>query len=81
MRYISLRNPEAAAQLKGDVLSGISFIGENPLSGRERPELTNKPFRFWVVRKNYLLIYTFDSDLVKIHAVLHVARDLPWLLG
>jgi len=79
--YISTDNSHAANQLKADFVSAFKFLSENPNSGRERPEFSlAKPYNFWVVRKNYVIVYTYDQIILTIHAVIHAARDIPNLI-
>ena len=64
------------------VLDGADRIASRPGLGRLRPDLIPVPFRFWSVRGfPYLLVYDADRSPAQVVRVLHMARDLPNLLG
>ena len=50
------------------------LIAISPQMGRERPDLTHLPLRFYFV-KHYWIVYQPGSPLV-VHRVIHAARDL-----
>lgn len=64
------------------VLEGAERIAIRPGLGRLRPDLLPAPFRFWAVRGfPYLLVYNASRSPAQVVRVLHMARDLPNLLG
>jgi toxin ParE1/3/4 len=61
--------------------AGLS-IGEHPLVGSRRPELTSASLRFLPLKRfPYLLAYDPDRNPPLIVRVLHAARDLPTALA
>jgi plasmid stabilization system protein ParE len=73
--YIAQDNPAAADQLEADIYAAFGLLAENPRLGHKRPDLTDEPVRFWPVRGNYLVVYFYEAEAVKIVRVLHGARD------
>lgn len=64
------------------VLEAADRIARRPELGRLRPDLLPAPFRFWAVRGfPYLLVYDAGRLPAQVVRVLHMARDLPSLLG
>jgi plasmid stabilization system protein ParE len=78
--YIPLDNPGAADGVVSDILAACDRIGETPGLGHTREDLTDRPVRFWPVRR-YVVIYRFDRRPIDIIAILHGARDLPRVLS
>ncbi len=78
--YVAADNPDAADALEADIFAGCQLLAEQPEMGLKRPQWTKRPLRFWVVRKNYLLVYHPQSDPLQIVRILHAARDVPSLL-
>jgi plasmid stabilization system protein ParE len=62
--YIFLDNPKAAITLHKDMHAAYERIVEMPKIGHLRPEITSKPYRFWVFRKRYLVIYQESTPIV-----------------
>ena len=74
--------PDAARRMVQAVLEAADRIASRPGMGRLRPDLLPAPFRFWAVRGfPYLLVYDADRSPAQVVRVLHMARDLPSLLG
>jgi plasmid stabilization system protein ParE len=69
-----------ARKLEADLLKAFELIGVNPGFGRNRPDLTSKPFRFWL-RENYWIVYRLDrrSDVL-VAAIIDARRDVGRLL-
>lgn len=78
--HIFQHSPLASIELEKDIYNACEFLASNPFAGRHRPEFTDKLFRFWVVRENYILVYDIDDENIIIHDILHAARDIPGLL-
>lgn len=55
-------------------------LGERPLIGHMREDLTARPVRFWMVTP-YLIVYRADSTPVEIVRILHGNRDVRRLLS
>jgi plasmid stabilization system protein ParE len=51
-----------------------------PSMGSRRPELSDKPVRFWP-HHPYLIVYAADERPVQILRVLHGARDVSGMLA
>ncbi len=55
----------------------VEFLAENPEAGTIREDhVPNKDIRFWPVF-SYLVVYSFDEDLITVLRIIHGARDLP----
>ncbi len=67
-------NPIAAGQVRADILSAIRRLVTAPQIGHRRPDLTNRPLRFWTVR-DYLIVYAPDEHPLLVLAVLHGRRN------
>ena len=69
-----------ARKLEADLLRAFDLIGDNPGIGRYRPDLTSKPFRFWL-RENYWIVYRLDRrSNVLIVAIIDARREVGRLL-
>lgn len=77
--YIATDRIEAALRVDERFESVFGFLGENPLAGHTRHDLTKRPMRFFPVH-SYLVVYIADSDPVEIARILSATRDLKRLL-
>jgi plasmid stabilization system protein ParE len=73
--WIAQDNPGAADELEADIYSACEQLAQNPHLGHKRPDLTDEPVLFWIVRKQYLVVYVPDKTSLKIVRILHSARD------
>ena len=48
--YIAGDDPEAADRVEEAIYRASMFIGEGPLRGQIRRDLTHRPLRFWTVQ-------------------------------
>jgi len=82
VEWIAADNPVAAQGLLNAVLRAAERIGEHPLTGVRRPDLTaSARYRFVVLTGYpYLIVYAADRDPPVIVRIVHGARDLPRLL-
>lgn len=72
--YISDDNTDAAQALKDEVEARVSRLPGHPQLYRAgRVDGT----REMVVRRNYIVVYTIEADVVTIVRVLHAARQWP----
>ena len=72
--YISDDNPGAAQALKKDIETKVLRLPENPrLYRKGRVEGTREK----IVRSDYLVVYTEDTEAVTILRVLHAAQQWP----
>jgi plasmid stabilization system protein ParE len=67
-----------ALSTRGDIFATFDLLTKFPHLGRVRPETTNRPVRFFLL-KPYWIVYE-PGDPLLIHRVLHGARDLSRLL-
>ena len=72
--YIALDNPQASMAFYSRLLEFFETIAENPLSGRERPDL-KEGLRYFPTG-SYLVFYRVWAGRVEIVRVLHSAREL-----
>jgi plasmid stabilization system protein ParE len=70
---------DIADRVIAKIYEAIGCLGENPQSGHTRPDLTDKPLKFWSVYR-YLIVYVPEASPKEIVAVVHGARDVPPLL-
>jgi antitoxin ParD1/3/4/toxin ParE1/3/4 len=77
--YISRESVEAADQVEAELRTAIRVLGERPGIGHRRPDLTERPVKFWPVY-SYLIVYYPAKRPVEIVRVLHGARDARRLL-
>lgn len=55
--------------------AALRLIGRNPHIGRKRPEVTRRPYRFYLVRP-YIVVYDPRTKPITVAAVLHGAQSL-----
>ncbi|MBB72842.1 MAG: plasmid stabilization system family protein [Legionellales bacterium] len=77
--YIAVENKNAALKLLDSLFKSLAMLAENPMMGHERPDLTNKPVRFWPFKAHYLIVYSYDFP-IKVVRVLSGYRDISSLL-
>jgi toxin ParE1/3/4 len=77
--WIAADNPRAADQLMEDILSACDCLADQPDMGSQRPQWLGPPFRFFVVRRSYWVIYDSESRPPEVLRVLHASRDLAGL--
>ncbi len=75
--YIAPENLEAADRLEADIFEAFQRLADRPDLGHFRRDLTEKPVRFFPVRRNYLIVYDPASEPLEVLRVLHAARDVP----
>ena len=72
--YIANDSVPAAARLRIGIFDAISSLVPFPQQGYRRPDLTNRPLRFWPVR-DYLIAYAFEEKPLLVIAVVHGRRN------
>jgi toxin ParE1/3/4 len=72
--FIAADNLEAADRVIAEILAAISGAVPFPNQGHKRPDLTQRPLRFLVVRE-YLIAYAPDEMPLWVVAVLHGRRS------
>jgi plasmid stabilization system protein ParE len=76
--YIYPENPQAAIDLDNDCFAAFETLAANPGIGRLRPDITQKPYRFWAVRSRYVIAYE-EGPPISILRVLNTYRNLSVL--
>jgi plasmid stabilization system protein ParE len=70
----------SAIRLGASLTAGFEHIGAHPLSGRPRPDLTARPYRFWI-KQGYWIVYQLrDTASPLIVAIIDGRRDIARLL-
>lgn len=72
--YISDDNPEAAQELKDEVLAKIEKLSQNPQIYRAGRVPNTREI---VVRKNFVIIYSKSPIQITILRILHAAQKYP----
>lgn len=78
--YIAKENPPAARKLLADVMDACLSIGRNPQIGQQRSDLTSRDVRFFIVQRNYVIIYSANHSPVRIVRVYNAARNISNIL-
>lgn len=81
--YIARDSVEAANRLEDAVYEACAFLGDGPLRGKTREDLTNLPLRFWTVQafQNYIIVFDPKSHPLRIIRILHGSRDILAIIG
>lgn len=77
--YLAQDSEQAAHRLVDDLEAAFLFLGQWPLSGHLRTDLTSAPLRFWTAG-GYLIAYQPHPRPVTIIAILHGSRDAASIL-
>jgi plasmid stabilization system protein ParE len=72
--FIAADNIAAADRVIGEVFATVRTLAASRHIGHRRPDLTNKPLRFFRVR-DYLVAYAPDEDPLWVIAVIHGRRN------
>ena len=78
--YIAVDNKEAARKMAVIFYKTFSSLSEYPALGTTRADLTELDVRFWVVKKNYLIVYNVVGATVRILRVLTAYQDICELI-
>lgn len=78
--FIANDNPVAADALEEDLFKAFELLSGQPGLGHWRRDLTDRPVRFFVVRRRYIVVYVPDASPLQIIRVLHGARDAGSIL-
>jgi plasmid stabilization system protein ParE len=73
--YVQRGGSRLADRILGEIHDAIGRLIEHPALGHHRPDLTDKPFRFYRVY-NILLIYDPESSPLYVARVYHAAQDI-----
>lgn len=74
--YISKDNKKAALKLIKEFYKSFNIFCLHPEIGFVRKDFTYRKVRFYVVRSNYLIVYTVIDDSVHILRVLSAYQDV-----
>ena len=81
--YIAADSPSSADRVEAEIRAAFEMLAGFPLAGHLRPDLTDKPLRFFPVR-SYMIVYRaapLEITPLEIIRVVHGARNLVRLLG
>lgn len=73
--YIAQDSLDAADGVLADLHASLRILAASPHIGHRRPDLTKRPFRFHVVRDEYLVAYAPDEKPVWVVAILDGRRN------
>jgi plasmid stabilization system protein ParE len=73
--YVANDNPAAADKLEEDIYAACELLAKNPRVGHQRSDLTDEAVLFWLVRRQYLVIYLPGTEPLKIVRILQGARN------
>ena len=76
--YVAERSLSAADRLLLTINEDLHTLAQQPLMGKERPEL-RVGLRSWPTSTAYILYYVPDQDGLILVRVLHQARDIQLL--
>jgi plasmid stabilization system protein ParE len=76
--FIAEGSENAADLVEQAIYDGCGFLAEGPFRGHSRPDLTNRPLRFWTLTRypNYTIVYRPETAPLQIIAILHGKRNL-----
>lgn len=77
-RFIAMHDVSAALRFRTAVMRACDTLGDSPMLGHTRNDLTSLDLRFWPV--GHLRVVHRGRDPVEIVAVLDTRRDLRKLL-
>ena len=75
--YIAENSETAADRVEQAIYDACAFLGQGPMRGHTRPDLTRRPLRFWTLTRypNYTVVYRPETAPLQIVAVLHGKRN------
>jgi len=74
INYIADDNPDAAQELKDEIVTKISELVKFPEMYKTGRKLSTREM---IVPGNYLVIYTVNADFISIMRVKHAAQQWP----
>ncbi len=78
--YIVKDNKKAALKLVKEFYKSFELFCLHPQIGFERKDFTYRSVRFYVVKKNYLIVYTIIKNYIHILRVLSAYQDICSML-
>jgi len=79
-KWIAADNRKAATEVKKDILDACAMLARQPEMGGLQPDWSSRPLRFYVVRRNYGIVYYPTAKPLEILRVIHAARDIAEVL-
>jgi plasmid stabilization system protein ParE len=75
--YLDRLSEDAWPAVRKKLVAAFHLISENPRIGRRRPEITERPYRFYSIRPHpYIIVYDPGQQPLAIARVIHGAQDL-----
>lgn len=76
-RYIAADSINAADDVEAAIYQAFDLLARMPNVGHRRRDLTDRPLRFWTANphKNYMVVYSAETQPIRIIRVLHAALD------
>jgi plasmid stabilization system protein ParE len=80
--YIAEHSVDAADRVEQAIYNACEFLSQSSLCGHLRPDLTNRPLRFWTLVRypNYTIVYRPETSPLQVIAVLHGKRSMRRVL-
>ena len=78
--YIAKDNKQSAKSMAMYLYKVCSDLAKFPEMGTARPDFTYKNYRFFIVKKRYIIAYTIDGNNLFISRVLTTYQDICVLL-
>lgn len=80
--FIAGDSREAADRVEREVIATCRRLARFPLAGSRRPDITDLPVRFRVVRKypSYLIVYRPDTIPIQVIGILHGKQNIAGVL-
>jgi toxin ParE1/3/4 len=73
--FVAEENLNAADQMLETISQGVDLLAQQPLIGRERPDLY-PDLRSWPTSTPYIIFYIAQDNGLTVVRVLHHARDI-----
>jgi plasmid stabilization system protein ParE len=80
-KWIAADNRDAADKLARKLLDACAFLVAHPDTGSLPPAWTHRNLRFYLVRRNYWIVYAPETRPLEILRVIHAARNIPAVLA
>jgi len=81
VNFIAEDNSSAAEAIATKIEKNLELLSDNPYLGRvpRDEEIRNLGYRYIVIQ-NYIIFYTIEERTIRIHRILHGARNYKSLL-
>lgn len=80
VEYVARDGPQNAIKVLNKFEAAARKLAEMPGLGNARPDVTDRPLRFWAVY-SWLIVYRPGRNPLEIIRILHGSRDLPNVIG